>query len=106
MHSKLWERKVNTFFIEGFVNCFIGIEINTPIISAIYPYTYHHIHTAGIQRMKSYKRSRFIQDTFIFSQNITNYLLNLIVIFSIIYTNNPFYTAGLLVTVINHYSTT
>ena len=56
--------------------------------------------------MKSYKRSRFIQDTFIFSQNITNYLLNLIVIFSIIYTNNPFYTAGFLVTVINHYSTT
>ena len=76
----------------------IEFEALDPIISAIYPYTYHHIHTAGIQRMKSYKRSRFIQDTFIFSQNITNYLLNLIVIFSIIYTNNPFYTAGFLVT--------
>ncbi len=33
MHSKLWEREVDTFFIEGFVNSFIGIEINTPIMS-------------------------------------------------------------------------
>ena len=93
MHSKLWEREVDTFFIEGFVNCFICIEIDTPVISAVYPDTCHYIHTAGIQGMKSYKRSWFIQDTFIGGQNITNYLLNFIVIFPIIYTNNPFYTA-------------
>ena len=72
MHSKLWEREVDTFFIEGFVNSFIGIEINTPIISAIYPYTCHYIHTAGVQRMKSYKGSRFFQDAFISSKNFIN----------------------------------
>ena len=30
MHSKLWEREVDTFFIEGFVNSFIGTRNKHP----------------------------------------------------------------------------
>ncbi len=55
--------------------------------------------------MKSHKGNRLIQDAFISSKNLINDFLYFLIIFSIIYTNNPFYTAGFLMTVVGHYST-
>ena len=84
MHGKLREREVDAFFIKGFINSLVYIKINSPVICRIHPHTGYHIHTAGIQRMKGNKRGGISQNTIVGRQYITDNLLYLIIIFSII----------------------
>ena len=63
MYGKLRERKIDSFFIKGFVDSLVNIKIYSPIVATVHPYTGYDIHTAGIQRMKGDKRSGIVQDT-------------------------------------------
>src|SRR5699024_7304291 len=105
MHRQLREWEVDTFLIEYGVNLLVHIKINAPVVSALHPNTNHHIHTAGIQGMKSYKRFGSIQDTAVFGDDTTHGALYLVIILTIFYTDHPIYTTRILTAVISHCTT-
>ena len=81
MHRQLREWEVDTFLVEYGVNLLVHIKINAPVVSALHPNTNHHIHTAGIQGMKSHKRLGSIQDTAVFGDDTTHGALYLVIFF-------------------------
>ena len=105
MNRKLRKGKIDAFLIERSINRLVYVEINAPIIATLHPNTDYNIHTAGIQRMQSYKRSRIIENTLIGGQHLTYHFFHLIIVFTIIDAKDPFNATGLLVTIVSHHST-
>lgn len=105
MNRKLRKGKIDAFLIERSINRLVYVEINAPIIATLHPNTDYNIHTTGIQRMQSYKRSRIIENTLIGGQHLTYHFFHLIIVFTIIDAKDPLNAAGLLVTIVSHHST-
>ena len=105
MYRQLWERETDTFLIEYRINGLVHIEVNSPIISTLYPNTDNNIYTACIQSMKGYKRCRVSKDTLKFPNKPPNILFHLIIVHTIFNANSPSPTAGIFTTIIGHCTT-
>ena len=105
MHSELWEWERDTLFVEGSIYVLVHVEVYTPIVGSIHPYTDGDVHATIGQCTELNERCRVLQDAAVLVDDVQECRLGQFKICAIFYTIDELKTAGLLAIIICYHGT-
>ena len=94
MHSQLREWERDTLRIECSIYILVHVEVHTPIVGSIHPYTDGDVHAAVCQSSQFDEWCRVFQDTAILADDFHNGRLGQFEVCTIFHTEREIHTAS------------
>ena len=87
MNCQLWVREVYAQTVELVVYLFVCFKVDVPVVLALHPNAYCHVHATVGQTSKYNYGCRFLQYPFVHGENVAQRFAHLVNILAILHSN-------------------